>query len=179
MKKLIKILLVAGYLSYIFTIVITNIDLKEVDLFAEDSISLVHKNELVSSLQNKYSTLILPESSGDFTESFINRLLNSVTIIDTLQTDVVGKADELYIYVEAKSDKNGRIFAKLKCDESIADKVRNRKSPGALLAARINGVNKSIALGEIKISNQIQLMNIGEDVLLTGECLEYIELSNS
>ena len=33
--------------------------------------------------------------------------------------------------------------------------------------------------GEIEISDRISLMNIGEDVLLTGECLEFIELSNS
>jgi len=179
MKKIIKILIGISFIFYIVTILITNIDFTETNYVNEDSVNVVMKNELMRSLESKYKSIILPKSSKEFSDGYIKKLLNSVTIIDTLHTDIVSKAGEFFIYVEAKSDNSGRIFAKLRCDDSILEKVKNKKYPGALLAAKISGVDKSNVLGEVEVHDFLNLINIGEDVLLTGECIEYIELSNS
>lgn len=179
MKKTYKILIGISFIIYNVIVLLTNIDFTETYSFNENSVHVLKKNELIRSLESKYQSIILPKSSKDFSEDFIKKLLNGVTIIDTLHIDIVKKAGEFYIYVEAKSDNNGRIFAKLRCDDSIIKKVRNKKFPGALLVAKIEGVNKSNVLGEVKADDYLNLINIGEDVLLTGECLEYIELSNS
>jgi len=179
MKKIYKILLGFSFVFYIVTILLTNIDFTEANNLNEDSVHVVSKNQLITSLESKYRSFILPKSSKAFSEDFIKKTLNSVTIIDTLHTDIVKNAGESFIYVEAKSDNYGRIFAKLRCDDSILKKVKNKKFPGALIAAKINGVDKSDVLGEVKVQDHLNLINIGEDVLLTGECLEYIEISNS
>ena len=179
MKKVYKILFSISFIFYIVTILLTNIDFNETNYINEDSVNVVMKNDMIRSLESKYNSIILPKSSKEFSAGYIKKLLNSVTIIDTLHTDIVNKDGEFFIYVEAKSDDNGRIFAKLRCGDSILEKVRNKISPGALLAAKINGVTKSNVLGEVKFDDNLNLINIGEDVLLTGECIEYIELSNS
>jgi hypothetical protein len=179
MKQIRKILIGIGFLTYAATVILTNIEFGETEYFNDDSVNVVLKNEMISSLAGKYNSLILTKSSADFTDGYIKGLLNNVAIIDTLSTDVVEKGGESFIYVEAKSDNNGRIFAKLKCDDSIVEKVKNKIFPGALLAARIVSVNKVDVEGEVRVDDYPGTVNIGEDVLLTGECLEFIELSNS
>ena len=178
MIRMRKILIGLGFLAYASIVIFTNIEKTDTDYFNGDSVSIVLKNEIINSLESKYRGRILAESPDDFSDSYINTLLHSVTIIDSLQTDVVNKAGELFIYVEAKSDNNGRIFAKLKCSNEIADIVRNKSYAGALLAARITGVDRINVQGEVRIDENVSQIDIGEDIMLTGECLEYIELKN-
>ncbi len=179
MKRLRKILIGFVFIAYASLVIFTNVEKNESVYFNKDSVDIVLKNEIINSLETKYQSVILAKSSKDFSENYIEKLLNNVTIIDTLRTDIFNKAGESYIYVEAKSDDNGRIFARLKCDGEIADKVRNKTFAGALLAARIDGVERTNVQGEIRIDDGIALLDAGEDIMLTGECLEYIELSNS
>ena len=179
MKKVRKILVGIGFLTYASIVLFTNMENTETPQINEDSVNIVLKNEIINSLETKYRGSVLTKSSNDFSDSYIKKLLNNVTIIDTLQTDVVKKAGESYLYVEARSENNGRIFARLKCNRDIEDKVRNKRFAGALLAARIDGVDKIDVQGEVKIDDEVSLLDIGEDIMLTGECLEYIELSNS
>jgi hypothetical protein len=179
MKRMRKILVLAGFLSYAATVILTNIEFNDSASVNEDSINVVMKNEMIGTLAGKYNSLILTRSASDFTDSYVKNLLGNVAIIDTLRTDIVEKAGESFVYVEAKSDHSGRIFAKLKCDDRIVEKVKNKRFPGALLAAKISCVKKTDVQGEIRVDDYISSINIGEDVLLTGECLEFIELSNS
>jgi len=179
MKKVRKILIGIGFLAYASIIMFTNVDRTETEYFNEDSVNILLKNEMINSLESKYQGRVLAKSSIDFSESYIKKILNNVAIIDTLQADIVNKAGESYLFVEAKSDNNGRIFARLKCDDAIADKVKNKRFAGALLAARIEGVERTNVQGEINIDDSVGLVDIGDDIMLTGECLEYIELSDS
>jgi hypothetical protein len=179
MRRIRKILVLAGFLSYAATVILTNIEFSDTASVNEDSINVLLKNEMIGTLAGKYNSLILTRSSSDFTDRYIKNLIGSVTIIDTLRTDIVEKAGELFVYVEAKSDHSGRIFAKLKCDDRIVEKVKNKRFPGALLAAKINSVKKTDVQGEVRVDDYNRSIDIGEDILLTGECLEFIELSNS
>jgi hypothetical protein len=179
MKRIRKILIGIGFLAYAFIVIFTNMEKTETVHFNEDSVNIVLKNEIINSLESKYHSRILTKSSAGFTDGYIKKLLTSIAIIDSLQTEIVKKAGESYIYVEAKSDNGGRIFARLKCDDSIADKVENKRYAGALLAARIFSVDKINVQGEVKIDDGVSLIDLGNDIVLKGECLEYIELSNS
>jgi hypothetical protein len=179
MRKISKIFISLLFSGYIITVLFTNIDISLSINSDNDSVDVVNKNETINSLENKYRSYILPKSSKDFSETYMKKMLNTVAIIDTVHTDLVTKAGSTFLYVEAKSDNHGRIFAKLSCDESIIEKVKKKKFAGAVVAARISGITKSSIVGEVELENNLNVVNLGEDVMLTGECLEYIVLADS
>lgn len=162
-------------LGYVVLIFISNMQCKP-DHPAEND--LQNKSKAAKYLLNKHKASFLPDSANEFSLKFQKQLMNRTVVLDSIVGRLIQENGEFYVKAEVASDSTCRIFAKLKCSEKQKDNIKKSKFPYALIAANISRIDKSDSkFGIVDIHNEKKTIAFGSEILITGECIEIIELN--
>ncbi len=105
------------------------------------------------------------------------KLLNHPVVLDTLMISMVNKNGASFLKAEIRCEGDKKYFAELKCGKEIADYYRKTKTNRALIAAQINRIDDCPVTAEAdSLDGRNGNYNLGKSVLLSGECLEIVEI---
>jgi len=104
-------------------------------------------------------------------------LINKIIILDTLILGIRKDHNDYIIRAKINGGCNKKYFAELTCSKDVADQFNETKSNYSILAAKIDKVLESNVLAEVdSLGGEESHFNIGNAVLLTGECLALAEV---
>ncbi|PKL90355.1 MAG: hypothetical protein CVV23_00440 [Ignavibacteriae bacterium HGW-Ignavibacteriae-2] len=178
MEKILQILkiLIAFYLFYIFlsALQITNIfneTRPEKYLYSQ-------KLDKIYELVHAHKAEKVQDSALCFTPEYQAEILNKgKVIIDSSIVETYQENGYFYVKVDIGNDWFGRVSAKLGCDEELYKQIRMFEFKTVLMVADINKIVCSdydlIALRDDK---QV-VVEKSKNIVLSGECLEVVQLS--
>jgi hypothetical protein len=104
-------------------------------------------------------------------------IINKTIILDTLIIGVRNQGNKFVIKARITGDCDKKYFAELNCSKEIAEKFYSTKSNYAVIAAKISGITDCDLVAEVdSLDGKASQMELGNAVLLTGECLALAEV---
>ncbi len=103
--------------------------------------------------------------------------VNKVVILDTLILGIRKEADDFIIRAKINNNCRKKYYTELKCSKEIAEQFNQTKSNCNILAARIDKMYDYKLIAETdSLSGENPQLDLGNSVLLTGECLALMEV---
>lgn len=128
------------------------------------------KNKIANVLINDFNATI-------FDCGKVEEALNSVTVLDSTIIGITEREGNYFIKARINTGCKEKFFAELKCDKNVVNKFSKSRSNKAFLVAQIEIINDSQIVAEVdSLSGNNSLIEIGNVLLLKGECLAYNEI---
>lgn len=135
------------------------------------------KLEVVRELAKTYDAEIIDDSSNSFSADRQNNLLTKTVLLDSTIIGTEAEEDKYYVKVNIGRKSSSRVFAKLQCEESLYKTIREFTFKEALIVADLDQITISDSLHYVFKEDEEILADVGPDILLTGTCLDAIELA--
>jgi hypothetical protein len=104
-------------------------------------------------------------------------ILNKTVVLDTLIIGVRNQGNKFIVKARITGDCDKKYFAELNCSKEIAEKFYSTKSNYAVIVARISCITDCDLVAEVdSLDGKASQMELGNAVLLTGECLALAEV---
>jgi hypothetical protein len=128
--------------------------------------------------KNKIASVLISDFDATmFDCGKIEEALNSVTVLDSTIVGIIEREGDYFIKAKITTGCEGKFFAVLKCDKNVVNKFNKSRSNKAFLVAQIETINNSQMVAEVdSLSGKNSLIEIGNVLLLKGECLAYNEI---
>ena len=102
----------------------------------------------------------------------VNKIVNKNLVLDSTVLSIKKVNDEYFIKARINANCDKKYFADLKCSREIIDAFNKSKSNYVIMAAKIFQVIEYNVIAESdSLSGEKSSLNLGNAVLLTGECL--------
>ncbi len=176
--KAFKKILFSSVVIYLIIVVYTTMNIP--DFFhdmSHEQYSYSKKLEVVRELADSYNAIVLNESENSLEAENRLALLGKNVLLDSTIIGTETENDIYYVKLDLGVHNSVRVFAKLQCDESLYKSICDFKFKDALLVASINKIDMSDSLRYVIRDEQEILADVGSDILLTGSCLEAVELA--
>lgn len=122
------------------------------------------RSHTIKTLEEKFDAKLL--TGG------INKVMNMNVVLDSTVLGIEKVNDEYFIKARVNVNSDKKYFANLKCSQEILDAFNKTKSNYVIMAARILQVlDYNITADSDSLSGGKSSLNLGNAVLLTGECL--------
>ena len=137
---------------------------------------LEHNHKVSQILVKKYHANAFSKNVKNIEHVPYKNILQYNQVFDTTITDVKKVGDDYLISANINGDFDGTVKAKLRCDKSTAEKIKEFKSTFAHLAAKINSIRvKDVTEEAIQIDGKKIYVNFGKEMVLNGYCYEAVE----
>ncbi len=107
----------------------------------------------------------------------LENIFSAPVVMDTVILGIKKNNNAYYIRAKINTGCNKKYFAELRCGSEIVEQFNLTKSNYALLAAKITKtVNYDLTAEADSLEGEKSLLNLGNAVLLSGECLAFAEV---
>lgn len=177
MKNFKKFLLLLIPLYFIFMLITMN-RFSSNEIYNEyNGRYLSEKNEIKSNLIDQYDAVNPNDYSKLFAPEFQKYILAKKVILDSTIIGAYQTSDAFFVNLQI-GNPNGRIFARLQCDEHMFEEINKFRFSDALVVADISTLDIQSTPIDIFIEDDNFTTYLGEDILITGNCIEAIELAS-
>ncbi len=168
-KKLSTITINFFFLSYVaFSILTLSGCYKENEKLSYEQ-QIEKRGHAIKLLEEKFGALLL--------NSNLEQSIGKVVILDTLVLGIRKEADDFIIRAKINNNSRKKCFTELKCSKEIAEHFNKTKSNYNILAAKISKIYDYKLIAETdSLSGENPQLDLGNSVLLTGECLALMEV---
>jgi len=177
MKTLKNLFLLTIPLYFTFVIITMNRFDESNTVEEYSGVYLFEKQEMMQRLLNDFDAVDPTNTFQNFTAELQKYILQNNVILDSSVISTSKLNDQFFVNLQI-SMTSKKVFARLKCDEEMYDAINNFKFVDALVVADISSVKVLSFPVEIFIDDETYLANLGEDIILSGNCIEAIELAS-
>jgi hypothetical protein len=132
--------------------------------------------EISEQLKNEYDAVSTHDVFDELTADLQAYLLNNNVVLDSTIISKINKNGSYYVKLQIGKKPN-RVFAYLECSRDLFESINSFSFQNALIAADLTKVSIQETPIGIFINDEIMITHLGKDILLSGECLEAIELA--
>lgn len=130
-------------------------------------------------LRNKASVvkLLLQEFDAIVFDCSTQNIFSKPVVVDTTMLGVSINGEDVFLSAQINLSCAKRYFVKLKCSQEVLEQYSKTKSNNALLAARFTRMDNEKLVAEAdSIDGSDPTINLGETIILSGECLAIREI---
>ena len=173
-KKILQIALL-GYFALVMytTINIPSFFIKS----SHETYNYSKKLDVIRELAESHDAFLLDDSIQSFSQEYQSKILNKRVILDSTIIGTEIENGDYFVKVDLGADRHGRIFAKLSCDKTLYNAINEFIFHDALLIADISQINISDSLNYIFRDDSEFLAETGSDIILSGTCIDAVELA--
>lgn len=127
--------------------------------------------------RSKKASVLLHDFDARMFNCGLQNIFSTPVVMDTVIYGIKKKDDEYFLHARINTDCDKKYFTELKCTYQIVEQFNQSKSNYALIAARITDVfNYNLTAEADSLEGEISQLNLGNTVLLSGECLAFAEV---
>lgn len=128
------------------------------------------RGKIARALLQKYDAQMFPCS--------LQEIFSKPVIMDTVIIGIKENNGDYFIHAKVNTSCNKKYFANLKCDKEIIEQFNHTKSNYAFIAAKITkAIDYNLTAEADSLEGQKSQLNLGNAVLLNGECLALAEIT--
>lgn len=169
MRSFSKILPIVPVLAYVAVSLITLFNCTKTD----DPATI----DRLNSSKQKTASLLLHKFDAEIFNINSKQILSRPVVLDSTLIGIVENGGQYFLRAEVKLKGSKKCFAELKCSPEIVDSYYRTKSNSALIAAKISRIDDCSTFAETdSLEGNMSQFNLGESILLSGECLALAEI---
>jgi hypothetical protein len=135
------------------------------------------KLDVIKQLAESHKAFLLDDSVQSFSQEYQAKILNNKVILDSTIIGTEKDSKNYYVKADLGAGRHGRIFAKLVCDKKLYNAINEFNFHNALLIADIKQIDISDSLHYLFKDDKEILAETGPDILLSGACIDAVELA--
>ena len=121
--------------------------------------------------------MLLQEFDAIVFDCSTQNIFSKPVVVDTTMLGVSINGEDVFLSAQINLSCAKRYFVKLKCSQEVLEQYSKTKSNNALLAARFTRMDNEKLVAEAdSLDGSDPTINLGETVILSGECLAIREI---
>lgn len=132
-------------------------------------------------VQNKTEIikLLLNEFDAEVFDCTVKDIFRKAIVLDTTLLGISRKDGEVFLSAKVNNPCVDKYFVKLKCTNEILEQFNKTKTNNAVIAAKVYRIdNEKLVANADSLDGADPAINLGNTIILTGECLAIRELGN-
>ncbi|MBI3124111.1 MAG: hypothetical protein HYZ10_06875 [Ignavibacteriales bacterium] len=121
--------------------------------------------------------LLIQEFDAQVFDCSTQNIFSKPVVVDTTLMSISKNGEDVFLSAQINLSCVKKYFVKLKCSQEVLEQYSKTKSNNALLAARFTRMDNEKLVAEAdSLDGSDPTINLGETVILSGECLAIREI---